>query len=130
MPAPVTNHSTVYSCLLNFIDLCEQMEQPSLAFVVDEGVYQYAMDIFLAYPDVFKTIFPMLGGFHMAKALLRCIGTYLEGSGMEDALIECGIFGVKTLEQWVSGSHYSRSFYGMLVVEEVIHHLQWDAFWQ
>ena len=82
MPAPVTNHSTVYSCLLNFIDLCEQMEQPSLAFVVDEGVYQYIMDISLAYPDSIKTIFPMLGGFHMEKSLPRCIRTYLEGSEM------------------------------------------------
>ena len=49
----------------------------------------------------------------MCKASLRCVGKYMRGSGFEDALLECGIFGVKILQQVFSGSHYVRSFAGM-----------------
>ena len=129
MPAPVTSHSTVYSCILNFIDVCQNMQQPCVAVVCDEGVYQYIVDIYLAKPHLFESVYFMLGGFHMIKAALRCIGTYLTGSGIEDALIETGIFGVKTLEQVLTGKNYARAIYSMLVIEETIRRLQWESFW-
>jgi len=53
----------------------------------------------------------------------------LKGSGIEDGLIETGVFGIKTLEQVLAGSHYERSLFGFLVVEECILNLQWKAFW-
>jgi len=68
VPAPVTSHSTVYTCILNFSSLCDEMDQPSLAVVCDEGVYQYVMDIYLAKPHLFKKLFFLLGGFPFAKA--------------------------------------------------------------
>ena len=79
---------------------------------------------------MFKNIFPLLGGFHMCKATLRCVGKYLKGSGIDDGLIESGLFGVKILEQVLSRSHYMRSLFGFLVIEECIIQLQWEAFWQ
>ena len=80
-------------------------------------------------PETFKDIFPVLGMFHFAKVLLRCAGRYISGSGLDDALIECGVFGPKTLSTVISGGHYVRSFKGMLIVSEVNDSLKWSAFW-
>ena len=54
----------------------------------------------------------------------------MRGPGFEDALLECGIFGVKILQQVFSGSHYVRSFAGMVIIEEAVLRLKWEAFWK
>ena len=41
---------------------------------------------------------PMLGGFHTARCVQRCISKYIKGTGVEAALIETGVFGVKVTE--------------------------------
>ena len=45
----------------------------------------------------------MLGKFHMAKALLRCIGKFIKINGLFDTVIETGAFGVKTAEEVEGG---------------------------
>ena len=59
-----------------------------------------------------------------------CAGRYLSDSGVEDALIECEVFGKKTLSAVFSGSHYVRSFQGMLIVSQILETLAQQAFWQ
>ena len=72
----------------------------------DEGVYCIVADIILKHPEEFKNLFPMMGGFHMAKVAMHCIGKYLKGCGIEDALVETSVFGLKTIESIIDGSNY------------------------
>ena len=62
----------------------------------------------------------MLGAFHYAKVLLCCAGRYINGSSVDDALVETEIFGKQTLNTVLTGSHYYRSLQGMLMIVEVI----------
>ena len=80
--------------------------------------------------DAFQDLFPILGNFHLTKVLLRCVGRFLTGSGVDDALIEAGVFGKKVLVSVLSGSHYVKSLHGMSVVSEVLSSLAWEAFWK
>ena len=66
----------------------------------------------------------------MAKALLDCIGKFIKNNGLFDTLIETGTFGVETAEEVAGGSHYIRSFRGMLILSEALLKLKWDAFWE
>ena len=66
----------------------------------------------------------------MAKAAMRCAGKFLRGSGIEDSFIESRLFGRKIVEQVLSGSHYERSFEGLMIVEQAIQRLKWEVFWQ
>ena len=61
----------------------------------------------------------MLGGFHMAKALLHCIGKFIKINRLFDTLIETVTFGVKTAEEVAGGTHYVRSFRGMLILSGI-----------
>ena len=72
----------------------------------------------------------MLGGFHMTKALLHCIGKFMKINGLFDALIETGRFDIKTAEEVAGGTHYVRSFCGMLILSQGLLKLKWDAFWE
>ena len=42
---------------------------------------------------------PCLGRFHMAKFVQHCIGKYIQGSGLDNTLLETQVFGKKVIEQ-------------------------------
>ena len=106
---PVTEYETIYTPLKNFLKLLERLDQKSLPVMCDEGVYRIVANIVLQRPKEFKNIIPMLGGFHMAKALLHCIGKYLKHTSLVDILIQTDTFSIKVVEAVVAGTHYVRS---------------------
>ena len=128
IPRPITESATVRHCLTNFQSVRRQLNQASMAIWCDEGVFTPAVDIYLHETEQFKDLFLCMGPFHWARVLLRCLGKLLRGSGPDDALVECAMFGV--IESVLNGSHYVRALTGMLIVEDVIRSLQWEMFWQ
>ena len=71
----------------------------------------------------------MLGSFHTAKTSLKCAGKFIKGSGAEDAFIECGLYGPKSVQTILGGTHYYRSFNGLTMLSEAIERLKFKAFW-
>ena len=63
----------------------------------------------------------------MMKCLENCIGKYINGTGLEDALIECKL-DKKTIEQVLNGTHHVGSLGGIIILSEAIQKLKWDAF--
>ena len=128
VPKPITDRPTVRHCLTNFQSCRQQPNQISMAVWCDEGVF--FSDIYLHEPDQFKDLFLCLGPFHWARILLRCQRKLLRGSGVDDALLECGVLGPGVVESALTGSHYMRALTGMLIVEDLIRSLQWTTFWE
>ena len=131
IPSPVTSYATVYKALQNFQKVRHQLNptQTAIPVVCDEGVYHIVMDELMHEPDAFNDVHAVMGMFHFTKAILRCAGRYLRGSGIEDALIEQDIFGKLTLKTVMEGTHYARSFTGMIMISDMINGLIWEAFW-
>ena len=100
-----------------------------MAIWCDEGVFAPAADIYLHETEQFKDLFLCMGPFHWTRVLLRCQGKLLRGSGPDDALVECAVFGPGVIESVLNGSHYVRALTGMLIVEDLIRSLQWEMFW-
>ena len=92
--------------MINFQDALKQKGDTYGALWADEGVYHIAKEIQLMKPDQFNNIFLGLGGFHMEKIVLACLGVYLEPSGIFAVLVETECYGTETV---ISGSHYSRA---------------------
>ena len=91
----------------NFIKVLQQLVQKAcLPIFCDEDVYYIVIYIFiyifiyiyLKFRNEFKMLVPYSGGFHMAKCLQRCTGKYIQGSGLDDALVETQVFGKKVIE--------------------------------
>ena len=66
----------------------------------------------------------------MAKCVQRCIGKYIRGTGLEDSLVETGIFGVKVMESILGGTDYVRSLRGVQILSNPIQSAKWKAFWK
>ena len=58
----------------------------------------------------------MFVGVHYAKILPHCIGCYISGSGLDDALTEAAIFKKRTLISITTENNYYRSKHSMLMI--------------
>ena len=99
-----------------FVALAEHLDQNAIPVFCDEGVFRLVLNIFLKKQSEFKCLIPMLGGFHMAKCVLHCIGKYLNGCGLEDGLVEINIFGIKISKSVLSPSHYTSTLRGIQIL--------------
>ena len=79
----------------NYVKLLSQLKQKSLPIFCDEGVFRLVHKIYSKRPEDFKDLVLMLGGFHTAKRVQRCIGKYIKGAGLEDALVETSVLELK-----------------------------------
>ena len=129
IPRPITDPATVRQLCTNFENVRKQLNQPTLPVWNDEGVFDILIDVLLANPADFKKLFPGMGPFHWAKVLQRCSGKLVRGSGLEDAFVECGVFGPGAIETVLTGKHYYRSLAGFLMLDDLITYMQWNAFW-
>ena len=91
-------------------------------------MYCIAKEIQLLKPDKFGNIFLGLGGFHMEKIVLACLGSYLEPSGIFNVLVETECFGTDVIKTVISGTHYSRARTAHSVIHEVLTSLMLKAF--
>ena len=130
IPKPITERATVRHVGSCFQNVRKQLNQSVIPVWADEAVYEHLVELFLNEPDNFKDILPLMGPFHWTRVLLKCQGKYLRGSGVDDALIECSVFGKGVLETVLNGSHYVRSLTGMLIVEDIVMKLLWEEFWK
>lgn len=61
--------------------------------------------------------------------LLRCQGKLLQGSGPDDVLVECAVFGPSVIESVLNCNQYVRALIGILTEEDLIHSLLLQMFW-
>ena len=84
------------------------MKQDLLPLFLDEGVFCIVAEIILQKYKEFKNIVPMMVKFHLAKAVQHCLGKLVKGTGFQCNFLETNVFGVKTVEAFILGSHYLR----------------------
>ena len=129
LPYPVTKYDTVFNALYNLPNVANHLQQHCFPVFYNEEVYCIITVIFLKQPQHVRNLVPMMGGFHMAKAAMHCVGKYLRSTGMEDAFLETETFGLKVAQSVMEGSHYFRAFRGLLIAAEAVESMKWDAFW-
>ena len=124
IPHPATEYDTIHTCMKIFQDVLSQNDLECGPLWCDEGVYRIAKELQLLDPDGFSDIFIGLGGFHLEKVIISCIGKFLEESGTENIFVENEIFGPGVVKNVMSGGHHVRGKRGMALISEALHRLQ------
>ena len=70
-------------------------------------MYRIAKEIQLLKLGEFGNMFLGLGGFHTEKVVLACISKFLEGSGVEEILVQTKPFELDTVKAVMNGGHYN-----------------------
>ena len=69
----------------------------------DEAIYCKAKEIQWRFSDEFADTVIRMGGFHIPMTFLAVIGKKYEESGLEDILIESGVYGSNSVVRLLHG---------------------------
>ena len=109
--------------MINFQDVLKRKECENGPLWSDEGAYHFAKEIQLSYPQKFSNIFLGIGGFHLEKVVIGCLGTYLKSSGIQNLLVEEKVYGRAVVNLAMSGRNYIWGKRGMSLIAEPMEQL-------
>ena len=129
LPYPATSMDSIYTSMVNFLDVLKQKGERCGALWCDEGVYCLAKEIQLLNTEKFGNLFIALGPFHWSKILMGAIGKWLTPSGIGDALVNSGIFSSSVAASSVlQGGDYVKAKDGLNIIAEAILMLQYEEY--
>ena len=120
IPASPTEYSTVYTVMKTVQNLMKALNQAYSVITFDEAIYCKAKEIQWQRTDEFSDTILRLGGFHTVLNFMAVIGKRYEDSGLEDLLIESGLYGSNTVKRIVEGKVYSKGIRAMKQVTEAL----------
>ena len=82
----------------------------------------------MKYPEEFKNTVLRMGGFHIALNYLSLLGKKYAQSGLEDLLIESGVYAAGTTSVLMLGKSYNRGIHAHKLCMEALFRLLWQAF--
>ena len=114
--------------MINFQDVLKQKKHENGPLWSDEGAYHIAKETQLLHPQKFSNIFLGIGGFHLEKVVIGCLGTYLESSDIQNLLVEEKVYGPAVINSVMSGRNCIRAKRGMPLIAEAMEQLQVYSF--
>ena len=94
----------------------------------DEAIYCKAKEIQWRFSDEFADTVIRMGGFHIAMTFLAVIGKKYEESGLEDILIESGVYGSNSVVRLLHGKAYNKGVRAHKLLLEALERIQWRSF--
>ena len=122
--AEVSNFSTLYTLM----KICESMGQRDSVITFDLDLYAKARQLQMKYPNEFKNTVIRMGGFHIALNYLAVLENLYAQSGLEDVLIESGVYVAGTTSVLMLGKSYNKGIRAHKLSMEALFRLLWQAF--
>ena len=94
-------------CLAQKINACVMGNGRTTVITLDLDLYERAVKIRATTGNKEYWVL-RLGELHIMFALLKALGKYIEGSGIDDIWIESGLYGPAVTRQIFSGKHFKR----------------------
>ncbi|KAK3748173.1 hypothetical protein QZH41_000756 [Actinostola sp. cb2023] len=94
--AEASNFSTLYTVMKLAQKICDAMGQRTSVLTFDLALYSKAKQLQMKYPTEFKNTLIRIGGFHIVLNYLSLLGKKYAQSGLEDLLIESGVYAAGT----------------------------------
>ena len=82
----------------------------------------------MKFPEELSNTVIRLGGFHIALNFFSLLGKKFHSSGLEDLLIECGVYAAGTTSVLMKGKSYNRGIRAHKLAAEAFFPLMWNSF--
>lgn len=126
--AEASNFSTLCTVMKLAQNICNTMGQCESVITFDLALYAKAKQLQMKYPEEFKNTVIRMGGFHIALNYFSLLGRKYANSGLEDLLIESGVYAAGTTSVLMLGKSYNRGIRAHKLVMEALFRLLWKAF--
>lgn len=123
-----TEFSTVYTLMKAVQSMMASLGQKDSVITFDLAIYMKAKEIQWRLKEEFEDTVLRMGGFHIAINYLALLGKKYEMSGIEDLIVESGIYGSSVTTAILKGKSYNRGVRAHKIVMEAMFRLQWRSF--
>ena len=123
-----TELSTVYTVMKHAQKICASLGQVDTVITFDLAIYVKAKQIQMKFPEEFSDTVIRLGGFHIALNFLSLLGKKFHCSGLEDLLIESGVYAAGTTLALMKGKSYNKGIRAHKLAMEALFRLMWNVF--
>ncbi|KAK3734695.1 hypothetical protein QZH41_002114 [Actinostola sp. cb2023] len=125
-----TEYSTIYTVLKHAQMISAILGQADTVITFDLAIYMKAKQIQWRYPEEFSDLVVRMGGFHIAHNYLSLLGKKYLNTGLDDVLIESGVYAAGTTSVLMKGKSYNRGVRAHKLAMEALFRLMWRAFVQ
>ncbi|CAB4005387.1 Hypothetical predicted protein [Paramuricea clavata] len=126
--AESSNFSNLYTLMKLAQKICNTLGQCDSVVTFDLALYAKAKQLQMKYPEEFQSTVIRMGGFHIALNYLSLLGKKYAQSGLEDMLIESGVYAAGTTSVIMLGKSYKRGIRARKLTMEALFRLLWQAF--
>ena len=120
--------STIYTVMKHAQKISASIGQQDTVITFDLAVYMKAKQIQWKASREFEDTVIRMGGFHIALNLLSVIGKIFAESGLEDLLVESGVYAAGSTSALLAGKQYNRGVRAHKLVGEALFRLSWTSF--
>jgi len=127
-PQSPTHPDVVEQSVQYCMDVARNRDQEFTIITVDQAIYEVVLGLQKKNPQKYAKVILRMGGFHIGQNLMGAIGHLMQGTGIEDIMVEADVCLRGTANKIVSGKDY----YAMLRAHSMVHAamftLHWEAF--
>lgn len=123
IPAPITENCTVQECLTQAQAMTNVIGQHWTIVCFDLAAAKKAYAITWQYPNKFPKMFIRLGAFHTISAYWGAVWKSMEGSGVEQIIIQSDLCASGSISKVLSGKHYNRCRFVLKTLLEALERL-------
>ena len=126
--SPANEWQTFFTVLKHAQHISAEVVGPERKTMItlDMDLYMRALKLQRLSPDLQNKLILRIGEFHTVLCALRAVGSSIENSGIDDAWVECGLYGPATVRQIIEGKHMKRALKAHALTVEVLYDLLFE----
>jgi hypothetical protein len=94
--------NTVFTTMKKCMDMSKVVGQHNSIQTFDQQLYAVSRQVKWSMPNVFRTHFLRLGGFHTLSCYIAYIGKLWADGGLRDLMVYSGVYAGCTVDQMLS----------------------------
>ena len=114
-----SNYPTIYTVLKHAQKISLAIGQADTIITFDLAIYSKVKEIQWRFPEEFADVVIRMGCFHIALNCLSLLRKKYTSSGLDDLLIESGVYAASTTTALMKGKSYNRGIRANKVCMEV-----------
>ena len=128
--SPPTDYNTLYTGLMRAqnITTCVMGSNSITVVTLDLQLYDMAMKLWVEREDIRKKFLFRPGELHVVFWALASLGDYIEGSGIDQAWVEAGLYSPTTVNKILNGKQLYRSLEAYTITLIVLYKLYFTKF--
>ena len=123
-----TDFSTIYIVLKHAQAISAIVGQTDTIITFDLAIYIKAKQLQWRFSAEFSKVVVRVGGFHIALNYLALMGEKYASSGLDDLLVESGVYGAGAVSALMKGKAYNRGVRAHKLLMEAFFRLLWQVF--